>query len=46
MTKTNTDHTALYPGVEYAPGILRKYVEASGIFTIMLKDEAIVHSLG
>ncbi len=43
MPKANTDTAALYPGFEYTPGILRKYVEASGIFTIMLKDGTIVH---
>ncbi|SDE32031.1 hypothetical protein [Niabella drilacis] len=41
MTKTYTVPT--YPEFEHAPATLNKYIEASGIFTIMLKTGAIVH---
>lgn len=43
MTKTNTDPAAAYPGFEHAPEALTKYIEASGIFTILLKSGHIIH---
>ncbi|MGJ7031547.1 hypothetical protein [Niabella hirudinis] len=41
MTKTYA--TPDYPEFAHAPATLNKYIEASGIFTIMLKTGAIVH---
>lgn len=37
----NTNTT--YPGFEYPFNLLHKYVEAAGLFTIMLNDTSIVH---
>ncbi|WP_300603863.1 hypothetical protein [Niabella sp.] len=43
MTTAHTEHTAFYPGFEYDTGTLVKYIEASGIFTILLKGGTVVH---
>lgn len=32
-----------YPGFEYEPDTLTKYIEASGLFSILLKGGKIVH---
>jgi len=40
--KTYADNAA-YPEFEHGPDALNKYIEASGIFTILLKSGAIVH---
>ncbi|WP_018629141.1 hypothetical protein [Niabella aurantiaca] len=42
MTKTYTA-ALTYPEFEHKPAALTKYIEATGIFTIMLKTGAIVH---
>ncbi len=32
-----------YPGFKYPHNLLDKYIEAAGLFTIMLTDKSIIH---
>lgn len=37
------NNNTTYSGFEYPYNLLHKYVEAAGLFTIMLTDDSIVH---
>ncbi|ANH79989.1 hypothetical protein A8C56_02465 [Niabella ginsenosidivorans] len=40
---TDTIAAAAFPGFEHAPDELTKYIEAFGIFTILLRNGSVVH---
>jgi len=42
MKKTNLNTTS-YPAFEHSADTLKRYIEAAGIFTILLKDGTITH---